>query len=187
VLEDYRRFRDCPAWYPLVRAPRGPDRLVAFAWKPEYAIVPDEGVEAVRVLPGHLGIIRPDTLRLSVIFRAMHVAYETRNRPIGARRWTMARRALVALLAQDLRGLARLRAPILTGTVVSAGLRAGRKLQRGNLLRSELEDALTRIAVRRSVARRGGRVRVPIVEAPGLALDVDTEEEAREIEDSWGE
>ena len=71
--------------------------LGAFAWKPVYRIVPEPGEEAVRILPGHLGIFEPRSLRLPLLYRLLGLAYRTRNRSIKRRRSAMLRAVLLAL------------------------------------------------------------------------------------------
>ena len=88
---------------------------------------------------------------------------------------------MLALLYQDFLHLFSMRAPNLTWSVLTAGISAARRLKAGTALRVELEDALCKIFVtarhRKRNPDRG--VRLPIVEGLSLALDIDTEEEAR--------
>src|SRR5262245_11687692 len=93
----------------------------------------------------------------------------------------MVRGVVAALLVQDLRHILSLRAPTLTWSVLSAGIPAARRLRDGTVTRQRLERALGQIFVtarhRKRHPQRG--VRLPIVEGLSLALDIDTEEEAR--------
>ena len=183
LLADYERAAPCDLWYPMIHAPEDERRLGAAAWKPSYLIVPRPGVAAVRVLPGHLAIADLATLRLSFLYRLLQIGYETRNRSIIYRRGAMLRGLLAGLLGRDFKLLFALRAPTLTWTVAGSGVRAARELRRGTITRSGLEDALRRILVRREHRRRHPerRVLTPIAEGLSMALDIDTEEEAREL------
>jgi hypothetical protein len=181
LLEDYDSETPCDLWFPLIHAPEDRGSLGASAWKPAYHIVPNEGQPAVGILPGHLLIVDPAALRLKFLYRLAQLAYRTRNRPIDYRRGVMVRGVVLELLYQDLWHLLTLRAPTLTWTVLSVGISTARELREGRITRARLEYALRRILVtsrhrRRHPERRG---RLPIVEGLSLALDIDTEEEAR--------
>lgn len=189
LLLDYHGQGACDVWFPLIRAPGEPDRPRAFAWKPDYRIVPEAGAAPVRVLPGHLLIADIAALRLDLVYRLLHIAYCTRNRPIAARRRSMAARVIFRLLYQDLLRLLSLRLPALTWTLLASGLRMAHRLKAGTILRSELEEAVGKIVVRSRHRRRFPRrgVRLPILEGPTLAQDIDTEEEAEALEQRWKE
>ena len=70
--------------------------------------------------------------------------------------------------------------------MLGAGLPAARHLRDGNLSVPALEDYLRRIFVKHRFRQKhpSRRVVVPIVEELSLALDIDTEEEARAAADS---
>ena len=185
-LEDFRPQGECDLWFPMIPV-RADARLGAFGWKPGYQIVPGPGEEAVRVLPGHLVIADPRALRLRFMYHLMDLAYRTRNRPIAVRRTTMAMHVIGSLLFQDLLHLLSLRVPSLTWTILRNGLGAAKKLRAGTLQRAELEDAVTKIAVkgrhRKAFPERGARL--PILDGLTLAEDIDTVEEAEEIDRAW--
>ena len=165
-------------WLPFVRFPRRPEALGAFGWKPTYHLeVAGEG--PLDILPGHLGIFDPGALRLPLLYRLLGIAYRTRNHSVAVRRAAMLRASIVSLLGRDLGGLLRLRAPTLTWTVVRSGLRLARNLRAGRLSLAELERLIGRIFLRRGQGGTG--VRLPVTDVLSLALDVDTEEEAREL------
>ena len=189
LLSDYHRQGDCDVWFPLIRAPKEPERLRAFAWKPDYRIVPEAGAVPVRVLPSHLVVADPAALRLNFIYRLLELAYRTRNRPIAVRRSSMTSRVIFSLLYQDLIHLLTLRLPTLTWSVLTNGLRMASRLKAGTILRSELEEAIRNVVVktrhRKRFPERG--VRFPILEGLTLAQDIDTEEEAQELEEKWRE
>ena len=186
-LDDFHGWGECDLWYPLVRVPEDTDKLGAFAWKPEYRIVPESGAPPVRVLPCHLMIADPRALRLGILYHLLEIAYRTRNRPIAVRRTSMVTRVLGSLLIHDLLHILRLRAPTLTWTVLAHGLGVARKLRAGSLLRAELEEAVAKIILRARHRRRfpGRGVRLPILEGLTLAADIDTVEEAQEVERAW--
>jgi hypothetical protein len=181
LMDDYVRNAPCDLWCPLIHAPEDRKRLGASAWKPAYRVVPREGVPAVGVLPGHLAVVDPDALRLNFLYRLFQLGYHTRNRPIDYRRGVMVRGVVLELLYQDLLHLFTLRAPTLTWSVLSVGIATARELQRGTVTRARLERALRKIFVTSRHRKRNPdrRVLLPIVEGLSLALDIDTEEEAR--------
>ena len=73
--------------------------------------------------------------------------------------------------------------PNLTWSVLRAGIPAGAALRDGTITRQQLESAMRRIFVCNRHRRRhpDRRILTPLIEGLSLALDVDTEEEAREI------
>ena len=182
-LRELRAAYDADApvalWFPFVRVPEDPERLGAFAWKPKYRIAPAPGAPAERILPGHLAIFHPGSLRLPLLYRLVSVAYSTRNQTVAVRKRAMLRAVLVHLLGADVRGLAHLRSPSLTATVVSSGLRLARLLRGTGVERGELEHLIESIFVRRNAEVRG--IRHPFCDLVSLAEDIDTEEEARAI------
>jgi len=177
LLEDYHRGARCDIWFPLVRVPADRDRLGPSGWKPVYRVVPHDGGRAVEVLGGHVVIVEPDSLRLGFLCRLFDLAYRTRNRSIDRRRRVIVRGLLRELLGMDLRRIAAWRRPNLTWTILRAGVTTARQLREGTVTCQQLERALAAILVERSP--RESRVRVPVVDALSLALDIDTEEEAR--------
>lgn len=183
LVASYRAEAPCDLWFPLIEAPEDRDRLGPSAWKPDYRIVPQPGQPAVRVLPCHLAIADPEALRLRFLYRLIDVAYRTRNRPIHYRRTVMVRGVVAALLYQDLLHLLGGRMPSLTWSVLSTGISVARGLKRGRVTLDELEVAVRRILVNHRHRKRHPqrRVRLPIVDALSLALDIDTEEEARAV------
>jgi len=182
LRELYEADAPCAVWFPFVRVPADPTGLGAFGWKPAYRVALADGT-AVAILPGHLGIFEPTSLRLPLLYRLFDAAYRTRNHSVRYRRAVMLRTVLLSLLAQDLKLLATLQAPTRTATILSSGLCLARELRAGRLRLAELERLIGRIFLRQHLARlppeRG--VRYPIVELVSLAEDVDTEEEARAI------
>ncbi|MFQ5653152.1 MAG: hypothetical protein ACE5GW_00295 [Planctomycetota bacterium] len=183
ALADYHRAPRPVLWYPLIRIPEDRESLGVFGWKPAYQVVPEAGEEAVRVLPGHMVVVEPGALRRRFLYRLLEVAYRTRNRPIAYRRPRMVGRLATGLILQDLLNLVWLRPPSLTWTVLRWGLDAARKLKGGCLTRSELEEALARIFVRRSHRRKNPdcTVRVALLDGLSLAEDIDTLEEAKAV------
>lgn len=184
VLTQYREAADHSAlWFPLARVPADLEELRAFAWKPEYRIVPKAGEEPVWILPSHLVIADPRALRLGLIYRVLQMAYRTRNRPIEKRTTPIARAVLLDLLGHDFLRLLSFRAPTLTWTVLSRGFRLARMLRAGTLTLEELERLMADVGLRSRFRRRAPElgVRMPLVNALGLAEDVDTEEEAEDL------
>lgn len=182
LVKLYRADPGSSIWCPVVRIPEDRVGLGAFAWKPGYRLRSRAG-EELTMLPGHFVVVRPDGLRLRFLYRLARVAYGTRNRSLGARRWSMIARVLPALLLQDLIGLFALRRPTFTTSVIRRGWAAARAFRNGALDVPELEATLTHLAVKARYLERHAeaQVRVPIVDWLGLALDVDTEEEAGQL------
>lgn len=177
----YEEAAPTALWFPFVRVPADPDQLGAFAWKPVYRVVLPSG-ESVRILPGHLGIFEPSSLRLPLLYKLLGTAYRTRNHSVAYRRAAMLRRVLASLLLQDLQRAVRLHAPNRTLTIVRSGLRLARELRGGRLRLDELEQLIGRIFLREAAAHRPERgIRYPILDTVSLAEDIDTEEEARAL------
>lgn len=177
----YERDGARALWLPFVRVPEDPAELGAFAWKPVYRVVPSGAAEAVRILPGHLAVFDPAALRLPLLYRLFDASYRSRNRSVGVRRAALLRTVLLSLLAQDVRLLAALRLPSRTVTVVTSGLALARALRRGSIASVELERLVGRIFLRTHAPHPVG-IGFPIVDQVSLAEDVDTEEEAGQLE-----
>ncbi|MDX1383130.1 MAG: NTP transferase domain-containing protein [Thermoanaerobaculia bacterium] len=182
VLDDYRQSPHADLWFPLVVA--DPDqKLGASAWKPKYRIVPEPGQEAVSVLPSHLTVIDPESLRLELLYRIFELSYRTRNRPIRYRRAYILRDVTWTLLKQDVLHVLALRLPTLTLDIVVNSMRTGNRIRRGKATLRELEDALRKVFVRRRHRQRhpDRRIRLPLTRAMTLARDIDTVEEAEAL------
>ena len=178
VREAFGHAPPSALFFPFVPIPEDPAALGASGYKPSYRLLPNPGEEPVRILPGHLGVCRPELLRLPLLTRLFDAAYRTRNRGIAVRRTAMLRSVLGSLVARDVMGLAKMRAPILTAQVVGSGLRLARRLRTGELELHKLERLIARILCRRSTDLG---VQLPLLDLMGLATDVDTEEEAHEL------
>ena len=180
IAARYRRATPCDLFYPLVRANA---ELGASQWKPTYGIIPNGEDKPVRILPGHLVIADPNALRLRFIFRLIDLAYRTRNRNMRTRRTVFLLRLIPRMLYVDMRNLLIFRAPTFTIEVLRAGLGAVRDLHAGTLSQTQVEDALRKIIVRGRHRRLhpARQVHVPVVDALSLALDIDTEAEARAV------
>jgi hypothetical protein len=179
----YAASAPCDLWAPMVRVRTDDRALGASAWKPRYRIVFEAGSPAPEALPGHLVVVDPDAIALDRAYAVFQIAYSTRNQPIATRRNAMVRALVLKLLATDLRNLASLRPPTLTWTLVRAGVVAAGELRRGTITVARLERALRILFVTRRHRRRfpARRVVVPLVDDLSIAMDVDTEEEAREL------
>jgi hypothetical protein len=181
VMDQYAAHRPCDLWHPFIRIPDDPARLGAFGWKPSYRVVLREGEPPVNVLPGHLIVIDPEALRLEFLYQLLQLAYRTRNRSIEYRIAVTLSRVLARLLYEDLLHLFTLRAPNLTWGILRATLPTSRALKKGTLTLDRAESSLRVIFVKASHRRRhpDRRTLLPIVEGLSLAMDIDTEEEAR--------
>lgn len=178
----YEEASPCALWFPFVQLPADRGELGVFAWKPAYLFGLPSG-ETVEILPGHLGIFEPETLRLPLLYRLFEAAYRTRNHSVAYRRAVMLRMMLLSLLAQDLKLLFGLRLPNRTLTILRNGLRLAHQLRAKRLQLQELEDLIGRIFLRQHLAElpRERGIRYPIVHTVSLAEDMDTEEEAQAL------
>jgi len=182
VMQQYWQGPPCDFWFPLVDCGAVEPQLGASAWKPRYRMVLGSG-DTVQTLPSHLAIVDPRAIRRAFIFDLFQSGYETRNRPVAYRCNVMVRRLLWRMLKEDLTELARLHLPAVAVSSLWTGVRAATKLRRGVLTRAELEHTLRVLFISREHRRRHPerRVVLPITSELSLALDIDTEEEAREI------
>jgi len=181
-----RRYDETPRdslWYPLIRVPKERAALSSFGWKPRYAITVDDTVGPTSVLPGHWIVVNTDAIRMRFLFRILDLAYRTRNRSIRLRKRVMTARVLFSLLAQDALHVLRLRAPSVTWTVLRNGLEFARRLRGRDMSLRQAEQLVGGLFLKGDVRRSGrGRIRFPLLDCLGLAKDVDTEEEARELQ-----
>ena len=181
VMEDYVRSSPTCIWAPMVRAPKDPELLGAFGWKPRYRLRPVGEDAAINALPGHLVIVDPSTLRLRFLYKLFQDAYRTRNQPIMTRRAVMFKRLLFGILAQDVRKLFSGKWPNLTWSIVRGGLRTAARLKEGTLSQRELETAVSSMFIRTEYhdTHSGRTIALPLMDALSLARDIDTHEEAQ--------
>lgn len=183
ALDDYERHRPLDYWALTIRAPVDPRLMGESAWKPKYGIQPEGEDKTVGVMPGHLAIVEPASLRLRLLYVVFETIYRTRNRPLAYRRAVMFRTLMLTLIGSDVRRILSWRRPTYTWSLVSNGLAIVARLMAGNIKQKELETRLHR-AVAREGHRRAhpeSRGRFAILDGLSLAKDIDTEEEAREI------
>jgi hypothetical protein len=182
VVVTERLAADAPAdaWFPLIPVRGGAAGLGASAWKPSYQVRVGDGSQ--RVLPGHLVVVRPDAIRWDFFDRLLDEGYGTRNRGVLIRRTLMIRRLLGALVRSEVRSVAAGVVPTLTAALFRIALWGARGLAAGTLSQEDLERLTDPLFVDPAHRRAHpeGRFRLPIVDAPSLALDIDTEEEAEE-------
>lgn len=166
----------CLFWGQLVDAE--PAMLGASAWKPSYGFR-DETGQMRNMYPGHLVILRPEALRFDVAIRLLHLAYTYRNRPLADRVAGMLLHSLGMLLWQDLRRVARLRAPGLTFTIPYHCLRAYYAYRRQRLTIADFERAFTATFIHADHRHRAGD-RATVFAATDIrsfAKDLDTRAE----------
>ena len=180
VVEDFWGHSPLDFFFPIIPAPRDPERLGASEWKPRYHVKPEGESAPVPVLPGHLAIFDSAALRWKFMYRLMDLAYRTRNRPILYRNTYMARRLLWIMLVQDFIHLLNLRLPTFTWDTLLSGTWAARRLKEKVIQQSELEFAIRRMFIKRRHRRKypDRKVRMPVLNAMSLARDIDTQEEA---------
>lgn len=186
LLADYHRHAPLDFWFPMIVAPERREDLGASAWKPQYRVVPRDGGEPRRVLPGHLLIADPWVNYQELTNACFEVAYRSRNRKIVYRLGLMIRHVLWLLIRQDLQRLLRLRPPVRTMTAIGNGIALALRLRDGVIEQGEVEERLSRIYVhrrhRRAHPERLGRM--GMFETLSLAKDIDTREEAEEYQRS---
>jgi molybdopterin-guanine dinucleotide biosynthesis protein A len=180
LLADYRQHAPTEFWFPLIRAPRRRESLGAAAHKRQYRIVPEDENDPVSTLPGHLVIIRPAAIRLGLIYRALELAYRTRTRPVFTRSVYITANVLAYLLRCDLRELLAARLPTITREVLWHAVLLSYRLGTGGITQRQIERHLCGLFLHRRDRRRGGRGRIPVVDAMSLAKDIDTDREAAE-------
>jgi hypothetical protein len=183
LRRSYEKDKSCAVWVPFVRKPENSEELGAFGWKPTYSLLPAKGEAPVNILPGHLAILQPEAMRLPILYELLNLAYQTRNHPVATRKRVMVRSVIGKLLLNDLRTLASLRVPRLTVSVIANGLKIAERLRKGDLTIPELEDAIGGIFLHHDheARRSGSGVRHPIVDILRLAEDIDTREEAADL------
>jgi hypothetical protein len=179
----YEKDEPCAVWVPFVRKPENSEELGAFGWKPAYSLFPTTGGAPVDILPGHLAILQPAAMRLPILYELLNLAYQTRNYPVATRKRVMIRSVIGKLLLDDLRSLCSFHVPRLTVSVITNGLRIASHLRKGDLAIPELEDAIGGIFLRHDSQQKqsGGGVRHPVVDILRLAEDIDTQEEAADL------
>lgn len=182
VLADYAAHEPLDFWFPMILAPKT-ERLGASAWKPQYRIAPTKGEAPKKILPGHLVVVDPASLRQGFIFRSFDLAYRSRNRGIVYRSFFIVWHLLLYLFGKDLRQIANFRVPGVTMAVIFQAIAIARKLRAGTMTPDELAKRFRMIYVRSRHRRKypGRRGRLPLVEAITLAKDMDTQEEAEEL------
>jgi hypothetical protein len=177
----YVAARPCDVWYPMIRIPADRSRLGASAWKPTYKLITRKGEPPVEVLPGHLIVVDPTALRLAFLYNLLEIAYRTRNRSIHYRLVMGVGGVLARLVYQDLKHVLTLRVPDLTWSVLRAVIPGADALNRGTLTLDRGERAFRTVFVKARHRRNhpSRRAMLPIMDGLSLALDIDTEEEAR--------
>ncbi len=188
AMREFRQGEPYDLWFPLVRVPADRSLLGASAWKPRYRFREAPGREQVEILPSHLIVVDPEALRLDFVFRLMGAGYRCRNRSVLYRLALLFGTFLATIVAHDLGRIVRGRRPTRVRDILLSGSAGAMRLGRGNAPVAEIEDAVRGIFVRREHRDRypERRVRMPFVDGLSLALDIDTEEEAREVEESFG-
>jgi len=184
LLSDFHHHRPLDFWMPHIRVPEDPAELGESQWKPRYRLVAEGASEAVETLPGHLVIVDPRALRLDLLYKLFQLSYRTRNRSVAYRRAVIGRKVMGTLLMADLKRMTRFRMPEITWDVVRNGLAIAHGLRSGNMNAETLARRAGRVYVtrrhRRNYPERQGRM--PVLRGLSLAKDIDTEEEARELE-----
>lgn len=184
LMQRHARDWPCDFWFPLVRVPHEPDSLGSSRWKPTYRLVEQPGQDPTGILPGHLIVVDPEALKLRFMYRLFQQTYRLRNMPIVPRRRALLLTLLAVILREDLESLLALRVPDVIWSVLASALPASGKLRRGELSVRGLEVTLRHLFVRYEHRRRypDRRVMIPLIDELAMAVDIDTEEEARDHE-----
>ncbi|MBZ0111014.1 MAG: nucleotidyltransferase family protein [Thermoanaerobaculia bacterium] len=184
LLAEYRAHAPSDFWFPLIRVPQDPAVLGASSWKPQYTLIEAATGQVQKILPGHLLVLDPESIHRRLCFNCFEVAYRSRNRGLIYRLRVMIRHVIGLLLLQDLRNLTRFQAPLRTVTALWNGVRLAVTLRKGEITEEMLAERIRRIYIwrdhRLKYPDRKGRM--PLVEGFSLAKDIDTREEAEEIE-----
>lgn len=177
----YEPARECMLWWELVES--DPAELGASAWKPSYPIRPEPGQPVKNLYPGHLVILRPNSLRAWLVTHVLHMAYRYRNWNARTRHVRMVLHGLRRLVAHDVRNLLVLKAPVLSVSVPYVGMRTYRKLRRGVLTLREFERSVARTLLHREFqgAANGRPVVFSIARILSFAKDIDTQAELAEV------
>ena len=184
ALGDLRAHQPLDFWMPQIRVPEDTSDLGASEWKPKYRLVPAGETRSVPILPGHLLVCNPEAVRLRFVYRFFDLLYRTRNRPLAYRRLVLTRNLLWSLVVEDFKHLLSLRLPRIFFPVVYNSLMLTSKLKAGAASVTEAEDHIRRAFLKSGHQKRypNRRGRVLLSPALSLAKDIDTEEEARELE-----
>lgn len=184
ALDDYFAHRPVDFWMLQHPVPEAPGGLGQSAWKPKYRLRRRGEPEATRVIPGHLLAVAPETTHCALVCRILDAFYRSRNRSIPERGWVVLQCILRELVAADWREVRAGRWPTVSVHVVYHSLGLARLLAKGTATLEDFEHRLRPIFYlpthRRRHRDRLGRV--AILECYSLAKDIDTVEEAREVQ-----
>jgi len=168
-------------WLPLVEAQ---NQLGSSSWKPRYGLCPGPGEPAKPFLPGHLGILQLKAVRLRFLCKLATLLYRLRNREQEERRRVLYALVIGDLLAQDLVNLLRFRIPSLTWRTLRRGWQLYSLLRKNRLQIEQLESALRDVVLKQRWRDRA-TVRLTPCTLWGLAQDLDTLGEVKEVGASW--
>lgn len=168
-------------WWQLIGTP--PEQMNASSWKPAYHLSPCAGGTPANLYPGHVVIVRPQSLRWKLTSRILHLAYHYRNRPLTSRYPGFVLRVLGSLFAQDIRNLLALQFPVLTFGIPVDGLVKLIKHQTGRMTVADCESFLRRALVHREFRHVANErpVAVSVVPIVSFARDIDTVTEFEEV------
>lgn len=184
LMEDYQQHAPMDFWFPLIITPKEKERMGASSWKPKYQVVEKTGDKPKEILPGHLIIVDSETVRLSLVYKVLALIYRSRNRPILYRLGYTVFHMLVYLLGQDMRLILSMQLPTYTIGILYNSVALAHRLRKGVITSEELASRLRKVFIlyrhRRQFPQRLGRM--PLMHGFSFARDIDTEEEARELD-----
>lgn len=181
LYHQYERDERPTFWMPLVTKPENTAELGAFEWKPTYQVKTETSNLPTDVLPGHLAIFDPEKIDWALLFRLLNLAYESRNHNIDDRRSHLVKNILVDLFKTDVTQIRKRKLPHYTYAIINNGLQLATKLRNREIVLDELQSLIKSMFLRRDVDCPGS-VKFPLVSILGLAEDVDTKEEAADVE-----
>jgi len=184
IETDFSSQASSKIWWQLVRADE--KAMGASDWKQAYQLLPTPGDESpVPYYPGHLVVLKPDSLRLRLINQLLALSYKYRNRTIRNRFWPMSLEGGWELVKQDVFGILQGKLPKLTWTVFSQCLLGLVSYRRRKMSVTEFESRLGKLFVHRE--ERGPRS-VVVAETPyvSFAKDFDSHVELKELLQNLG-
>ena len=176
----YAPYANSGLWWQLIDAT--PEEMGVSGWKPSYPMRMAPGEPLLNLYPGHLLVLRSDTIRLESFNRFLMLAYRFRNRSVYERMIRITLRALWLWLADDLRRIASFRWP---GRLVACPygiFRSYLRYRRDQFTVSGLAEELTRqIMVPDRIRGLDYPVALAVTRIRSFAKDIDTRPELEEI------
>lgn len=177
MTESYDPHSECHFWGQLVHAE--PIHMGAGHWKPSYRFRRAADQPLINLYPGHLVIVRPAALRIRLTSHMLRLAYSFRNVDLNRRWLRMILRGSGQLIAEDMRNLLRLKAPLLSILIPFYCLRAYGQYRRGRLTVPNFGHYVGKVFLHRASLHTALSAPVVFSITPivSLAKDIDTKAE----------